>query len=91
MVPALLRHVYGVGTISRRPGNRESPARVVRYMGALLEFRVMLVGAKNAPQCPISILAQTPTIALYRGAIIAMDCDARDFDVVPGGRFNHER
>jgi hypothetical protein len=57
-------------------------------MDGLLEFRVVLVGAENAPKRSISVLAHTSTIALYRGAEVAMECDARDFEIVPCKRSN---
>jgi hypothetical protein len=58
-------------------------------MDGLREFRVVLVGAEKAPDRPISVLANTATIALYRCAAIALDCDARDFEITPGKRSNH--
>ena len=68
------------------------PSSVIYLMYyGLREFKVMLVGAENAPDRPVSVLAHTPTIALYRGAVIAMDCDARDFEIVPGKRSNYEQ
>jgi hypothetical protein len=53
-------------------------------MGGLREFRVILEGAKDAPERPISILARTPLIALYQGATIALGFNAADFDLQPG-------
>lgn len=60
-------------------------------MGRLREFKVMLVGAKDAPAHPISILAQTATIAIYRAATLALDFDATDFSVLPGKRASWSR
>lgn len=60
-------------------------------MDGLLEFRVVMTGAETASERPISVLAYTPAIALYRGAEIAMDCNAGDFEIVPGRRSKHER
>ncbi len=55
-------------------------------MGQLREYRVEMVGAKYAPSRPISVLAHTATIALVQAAIIALDLDAEDFNILPGRR-----
>jgi hypothetical protein len=55
-------------------------------MDRMREFRLTMVGAENAPRLPISVLAATPTIALLRGAALAMDYGAREFWVNPGKR-----
>jgi hypothetical protein len=55
-------------------------------MGRLREYRVELVGARAAPARPVSILAATPTIALYQGAALAIEMDASDFHMLPGKR-----
>jgi hypothetical protein len=63
-----------------------SPLRRSVGMERLREFRLVLVGAENAPARPISVLAASPTIALIQGATLAMDYGAHDFSVYPGKR-----
>jgi hypothetical protein len=60
-------------------------------MYGLLEFRVVLVGAKNAPERPISILALSSLVALYRSASIALECDAKDFEITPAPWSSHAK
>jgi hypothetical protein len=55
-------------------------------MNRLREFRLILIGADNAPARPISVLAATPTIALIQGATLAIHYGARDFTILPVNR-----
>jgi hypothetical protein len=61
---------------------------VLSSMGGVREYKVELVGAAAAPKQCISILAATPIIALYQGAALAYEMDARDFVMLPGKRAN---
>lgn len=52
-------------------------------MGRLSEFRVRMTDRANALTGIVSVLAETPTIALVRGAMLAMEQDAANFEVFP--------
>lgn len=55
-------------------------------MSALREFKVRLSGGANALTNIMSVVAETPTIALVRGATLALELGAADFEVFPAFR-----
>lgn len=56
-------------------------------MGRLKAFQVELVGYLKSPSNPISVLAETPTIAMLRGAVIALDVGAAHFKIGPARHY----